>query len=182
MRTMNKKETKKKANDLLASGVAKTEVFAQLSGQGVKDSYIAHFVASYVDPARCARHDRKVDILIWLMLVQTLFVFAVGYGIGQKVGGNAKWIVTLGITSIPLLFAWGFYKHFAGAYNAYLLLSIIQLPKQLGGLATTPISTGIGLAIGVGMIAYVWYVRHSLFPDFGFISPKKVKGQYAFTD
>jgi hypothetical protein len=177
---MNKKEAKQKITELIDAGAAKAEVFAQIKGQGVKDAHLAHYIAGYASPALCAQHDRKVDILIWLMLVQTLFVFAVGYGIGQKVGGNAKWIITLAITAIPLLFAWGFYKHFAGAYNAYILLSIVQLPKQFSGFSATPISTGIGLAIGLGMLAYVWYVRHCLFPDFGFISPNKVKGQYVF--
>lgn len=177
---MNKKEIKTRVTDLIASGVLKSEVFTRLRGQGVKDSHLAHFIASYVDPARCTKNERKVDILILLMFVQALFVFAVGYGIGQKIGGNAKWVVALGITSIPLLFAWGFYKHFAGAYNAYFFLSIIQLPKQFEGFFATPISSGIGLVIGICMIAYVWYVRHSLFPDFGFITPKKEKGQYVF--
>jgi hypothetical protein len=30
------------------------------------------------------------------------------------------------------------------------------------------------------MFAYVWYVREKIFPDFAFVSPKKVKGKYIF--
>lgn len=32
------------------------------------------------------------------------------------------------------------------------------------------------------MLVYVWYVRQKIFPDFSFIAPKKIKGQYVFTN
>ena len=42
---MNKKEIKAKVTDLISSGMAKSEVFTQLSGHGVKDSQLAYFIA-----------------------------------------------------------------------------------------------------------------------------------------
>jgi len=84
------------------------------------------------------------------------------------------------IGSIPLMFAWGFYKHRVGAYNAYIILTITQLPRSLGDFAHSPVASTIGLAIGLGILGYVWFVRHKLFPDFAFVTPRKVKGQYAF--
>ncbi|HEX5337932.1 MAG TPA: hypothetical protein VFW53_05815, partial [Gallionella sp.] len=102
--------------------------------------------------------------------------------IGSKIGPNAQWIIGAIVASIPLLFAWGFYKNHAGAYNAYILLAIIQLPKQFSGFADSPVATAIGLAVGAGLLIFVWYVRQKLFPDFAFTAPKKVKGQYVFSD
>ena len=178
---MNKKEIKEKVSTLISSGVEKSSVFAQLSGQGVKDSQLAHLIASYADPRLCEENDRKVNVIITLMFIQAAIVFLLGFGIGAKIGPNARWIIGGLIALIPLLFAWGFYKHSAGAYNAYILLSIIQLPRQLDGFSSSPIATIIGLSIGISLVAFIWYVRGKIFPDFAFITPKKVKGQYVFS-
>ena len=177
---MNKKEIKAKVTDLISSGMAKSEVFTQLSGHGVKDSQRAYFIASYAAPRLCDAHDRKVNIIITLMFAQAAIAFLMGFGIGAKIGPNARWIIGGLIALIPLLFAWGFYKNVAGAYNAYILLSIIQFPRQLEGFTSSPIATSIGLAVGIGMVAFVWYVRGKVFPDFAFIAPKKIKGKYVF--
>lgn len=178
---MNKNEIKARVNDLLASGTAKSDVFAQLTGQGVKDSQLAHFIASYADQQRCDEHSRKVNVLITIMFVQALIAFLIGFGAGMKIGPNAKWIISLASASIPLLFAVGFYKHFAGAYNAYIVLTIIQLPKSLVGLSSNPTATTAVFAINLAVVGYVWYVREKIFPDFAFVGPKKIKGQYVFS-
>jgi hypothetical protein len=178
---MNKKEIQAKVAELLASGTSKSAVFNQLSGQGIKDRQLAHFIASYADPIRCHAHDGKINIIITLMFIQAIIAAFMGIVIGAKIGPNAKWIVPALIALIPLLFAWGFYTHRAWAFNAYILLSIIQLPKSLEGFMASPIASSIGLAISVGMLAYVWYVREKVFPDFAFISPKKLKGEYVFS-
>lgn len=177
---MDKKEIKAKVTELLSSGIGKSEVFTQLSGQGVKDSQLAYFVASYADPVRCSEHDKKVSILITLMFIQALIVFVMGFNIGTTIGPNAKWIAGGTLMLIPLLFAWGFYKHKVGAYNAYILLSIIQFPKSFEGFTSAPIASTVGIAINLGMLAYIWYVREKIFPGFALMTPKKIKGQYVF--
>ncbi|HJW25240.1 MAG TPA: hypothetical protein VJ576_10110 [Rhodocyclaceae bacterium] len=177
---MNKTEIKAKIAELISSGVAKTEVFARLSGQGVKDKQLADLIASYADPRLCAQHYDKVNILLTLMFIQAVIVFLLGFSMGLRIGPNAKWIMGGLLALIPLAFAWGFHRNSAGAYNAYILLSIIQMPRQLDGFISSPIATSVGLAIGIGMLAFVWYVRQKLFPDFAFMGPRKVKGQYVF--
>jgi hypothetical protein len=178
---MNKKEIQAKVRELLAAGTTKTEVFAQLTGQGVKDSQLAYFIASYADPNRCDDHERKVNILITIMFVQALIAFFLGFGIGAKIGPHAMLVVGALIALIPLLFAWGFFAHRVGAYNAYIFLTIIQLPRSFEGFASSPVATSIAIAFNVAILAYVWYVREKLFPDFSFITPKKVKGEYVFS-
>ena len=178
---MNKNEIQAAVTDMLGKGMGKSAVFAELSGQGVKDSRLAYMVASYADPDRCDAHDRKVNILVTIMFVQAVIAFLMGFAIGAQIGPAAKWVIGGLIAAIPLLFAWGFYRHKVGAYNTYLLLTIIQLPRSLDGFATNPVATGIALALNVAVLAYVLYVRQKLFPDFVFVTPKKVKGQYVFS-
>lgn len=178
---MNKKEIQAKVHDLLAAGTAKTDAFTQLAGQGVKDSKLAYFIASYADPNRCDKQERKVNILITIMFAQALITSFLGFGIGATIGPNAKWIVGALIALIPLLFAWGFYTHRVGAYNAYILLAIVQLPRSFEGFTSSPVATSIAIAVNVAVLGYVWYVREKLFPDFAFITPKKIKGKYVFS-
>lgn len=178
---MNKKEIKAQVKELISSGVPKPEVFAKLSGKGLKDNQLAHFIASYADPYLCDLHDRKINVLITLMFIQAVFALLAGFGIGAQIGPNAQLIFAALCALVPLLFAFGFYKHMAGAYNAYILLAIVNLPRQLEGFSSSPVVTSVALAMSVGMLGYVWYVRQKIFPDFSFISPKKIKGQYVFS-
>ena len=179
---MNKKEIQAKVRELLLAKTPKATVFRQLSGQGVKDSQLAYFIASYADPQRCKRYQSQVNILIGIMFVLALIGFFVGFGIGAKISPNAQWITGALIALITLLFAWGFYANRVGAYNAYIMLSLIQLPKSLEGFTSDPIPTTIAFAINIALLAYVLYVQKKIFPDFAFITPKKVKGEYVFTD
>ena len=71
----------------------------------------------------------------------------------------------------------GFYTHRVGAYNAYILLSVIQLPRSFEGFTSSPVATLIAVGLSVGVLAFVWYVRSKLFPDFAFITPKKIRGR-----
>ncbi|HEY4541221.1 MAG TPA: hypothetical protein VIG66_02480 [Noviherbaspirillum sp.] len=179
---MKKKEIQAKVRDMLAAGVAKSAVFGLFSGKGMRDSRLAYLIASYVDERRCDEHDGKINVLIGIMFVQALIAFLPGFAIGASIGPNAKWIIGGFVASIPLLFAWGFYKHKVGAYNAYLLLSLVHLPKTVKGWDEDPIVASIALVVNLSILAFVWYVREKLFPDFAFITPKKIKGKYVFAD
>jgi len=179
---MNKTEVKTRVKDLLSSGTTKTEAFAQLTGQGIKDSKLAYIIASYPDPVRCEEHSGKVNVLITVMFIQAVIAFLLGFGIGAKVGPNARWIMGFVIALIPLLFAWGFYANRVGAYNAYIVLSMVNLSKAFNDFSSTPIASSVGIAIGIGLIGYVWYIREKIFPGFAFMAPKKVKGEYVFED
>ncbi|WP_455232813.1 hypothetical protein [Geopseudomonas aromaticivorans] len=72
---MNKKEINYKVKNLISSGVPRSEVFSQLSGQGLKDGQLAYLIASYADPILCHIHDRKVSFAIALMFIQAAVAF-----------------------------------------------------------------------------------------------------------
>ena len=178
---MDKKETKKKVAELLNSGIPKSEVFQSLAGGVVRDSQLALFIASHPNQNLYEEHYKKVNVLISIMFFQALFAAFLGFGIGSKIGPISMWIFAALIALIPLLFAFGFYKNHVGTYNAYILLTLIQAPKMFTGITQTPVATGIGIVIGLFILGYVWYVRSLLFPDFTFITPKKIKGKYVFS-
>ncbi len=37
------------------------------------------------------------------------------------------------------------------------------------------------MAINIVLLAFVWYVRVKIFPDFAFVGPRRVNGKYLFT-
>ena len=90
---MNKKEAKAKVKDLLSSGVPRSEVFTQLSGQGIKDSLLASLIASSADPYLYHMHDRKVNAVITLMFIQAALALLIGFSIGSAIGPDARWVV-----------------------------------------------------------------------------------------
>jgi hypothetical protein len=178
---MEKSEIIKMARELLAAGQGKTATFAQLSGQGAKDKQLAKAIASYPDPELAEAHRGKVRVLIVIMLIQAILAFFIGYGIGYKIGPNAPWIASALMTLVPLAFAWAFYANKAVAYEAYVMLSILGVARTLDGFATAPASTLAGLVISAALCGFVLYVQFKVFPDLGFLSPKKVDGKFVFT-
>ena len=179
---MDKKEIRARADYMLASGRPRAEVFDLLAGRGLKDSALAYHVAAWPAPDRVEAQHGKVRVLIWVMAAQALLAFALGFGIGLNMSAGARWTMAFLIAAIPLLFAWGFHKNKVGAYNAYLLLSVIQLPRQFDGFSESPIASSLAIAVGLAILGFVAMVRHRLFPDFVWLSPRKVKGRYALTD
>jgi len=178
---MNKKEAKAKVKELLSSGVPRSEVFTRLSGHGVKDRLLARLIASTADPYLCDIHDSKVNAVITLMFIQAALALLLGFIIGSTIGPNARWVVGGLGALIPLLFAWGFYNHLAGAYNAYIVLSMGSTAQQVEGLISGSVIMFVSSAIGIGIFAYIFYVRQKLFPDLAFFTPRKVKGRYIFS-
>ena len=178
---MNRKQIKLKVAELLAAGTPKSAVFAELSGQGLKDRRLAYLIAAYPEPHRCLEHERSNNALITLMFVQAVFALISGLAIGAKIGPTAMWVVAGLMALIPLLFAWGFYRHAAGAYHAYIILTVAQMPKQFEGLAGAPILSAVAIGVGLAMAGFVWYVRAKIFPDFTFIAVAKAKGRYVFS-
>lgn len=178
---MTKIEMKTKVYGLLAAGTPKSQVFEQLKGKGVKDKHLARAIASYADPILCNQHKLKLNALIAIMFIQALLGFAFGFTFGMGIGPNAKWVLAGLTATVPLLFAWWFYRHRVTAFHVYIVLAMIQMPSVMKGFTTEPVETSFAILVHVGVLAYVCYVRDKLFPDFAFIWLKKLKGEYKFS-
>jgi hypothetical protein len=178
---MKKKEIQAQVDLRLSNGDSKSSTFRQLSGQGVSDRVVAHMIASYASIELCNRHARLIDAMIVISWLQLAVAVLASIAMSIKSGVLAVVLITALVGAFAYLFVWGFTNNKAWAYNATILLSLINLPQSLTGFFATPISSTIGLVVGVGLIAFTWYVRGKLFPDFAFITPKKIKGTYVFS-
>jgi len=180
---MNKSEIKLKIKELLSSGVGRSETFDLVSDQGVKDSTVATLIASYAAPLLCKQHRGKVHIAISLMVVQSLLIMAIGFVVVTDIAVSSDflWVITALVATIPLLFAWGFYKNHAGAYNACLFISCVQAPRALDNFMSSPIGSSFALAITAILIGFIAYVRWKIFPDIVVFGPRKLKGHYQFS-
>jgi hypothetical protein len=178
---MNKKEVQAEINRRLASGESKSTVFRLMRGNEVSDRRLAYFIASYADPSLCLRYAKLIKAIIAASWVQLAFALLVAVAAGVKMGLIGCLLFVGFIGAFAYLFVWGFTHNKAWAYNATIFMSVINLPKTLGGFSETPGASAVTLLIGVALISFTWYVRSKLFPDFAFISPKKVNGTYAFS-
>ncbi|HEF4774510.1 permease [Burkholderia multivorans] len=188
---MNKKEAKAKIAALLAAGTRKAEVLANLSGQGLKDRVLARLIASRPDPERCRRNKVHVRILIGIAVVQLLISLDIAYSLFELAGrlgssrGSGQGVTLLFVAlTVPLalLFIWGFATNRVGTYHAFIALSLLQLPKTIADLTHDPSDALPTLAITAVLIGYVWFVRNRMFPDYGWFTPRKIDGRYAFVD
>jgi hypothetical protein len=179
---LDKKEIKQQITRMLEAGRSKTETFQAFSGGAAKDRLLAFWIASYSDQNLYEQHYRKINILITIIFIQALLGAVVGFGLGAAIGPTAALGFAALCGLIPLLFAYGFYRNYAGAYNIYIALSVVQIPRALAHFGEAPVISAIGMGISLAMLAFVWYLRTQLFPDFAFIKPKKVKGQYVFSN
>ncbi|WP_431259335.1 hypothetical protein ACQ86G_03450 [Roseateles chitinivorans] len=158
---------------MLAEGTGKTEVFRQLSGQGVKDRLLATWLANKPDLQAFAEMRLHVNILTGLMVLQALIILGITASVSVFLG--------LALMLIPLLFAWGFRQPRAGAYNAYVFLSIITLGRNATHMFPLTAGSIVGFAISLGMIGYVFWVQRRLFPDTSFVGPNRKGRQFVFT-
>ncbi|TCW79612.1 permease [Burkholderia sp. SRS-46] len=180
---MNKTEAKTKIAAMLSAGSKKGDVLAALSGQGIKDRVLANLIASRPDPERCRQNRLHVRLLIALGILQLLFCLWVAYTLFVEVGSIGAIALFLALTvPLSLLFIWGFATYRVGAYHAYIALSIAQMPKLIGHLATDPGDALIGLAISIALVVYVYFVRNRLFPDYVWFRPRKAQGRYVFAE
>ncbi len=179
---MNKKQIQEAIHTHLSRGRPKHEVFRMMSGQGVSDRVVAHTIAAHASPERLRLHAKLIDAMIVISWLQ--MALAVGMGVLMGIGTHAGWIALLVITAIlgglTYLFVWGFTRNRAWAYNATILLCILNLPQALTDIPGNPTGGTMTLVINLAIIGFTWYVRSKVFPDFAIFSPRKVKGAYVF--
>lgn len=179
---MDKKEVRTRIDEMLSAGVKKQDVFATLSGKGVKDRVLAYWIAAYAGPRRCAANRSHIRTLIVIACIELVLGMFVAFGAGAQISPMANLFIGVIAALFGILFVWGFAKNKANIYNGFILLSLTLLPRAFQGFSAEPGTTAIAVAISLALIAYVWFVRNRLFPDFAFISPRKMNGKYVFSD
>jgi hypothetical protein len=179
---MKNKEIQHRVNALLDSGMTKAAVFEQLKQAGAKEKRLAYMIGAHIDPARISKNEIHIRIIIIINVLLMLLSFFIGFFIDPNFSLGGKFFVGTLCALIPAAFVYGFGKHNVGAYNAFILLSIMGLHRVFSGFHEDPQATLIALGINILIIGYVWFVRNRLFPDFHSFSPRKVKGNYVFTE
>ena len=179
---MEKKEIKAEIKRLLPT-TSRKEIYQSLLEKGADKKTAARCLASTPDMAAAAFHQDKTNILIagMLLLMAASIVLFLFIGLLDK---SADVGVIIGfVVLFSLLFCWGFYKNSLLAYNAYIVIALIQFPGLFEDFMASPIINTIMLAISVFLFALVWILRSKIYPDDDdWFGPKKVNGNYVFTD
>lgn len=184
---MTKQDIRKQVFQLLDSGMPKAQVFERLSGQGIRDNVLALIIGTYPCQKRYTANEKYINLLMGLMVFYAVIrvIFAVDIvkanpQLLEQFGVFFTWLLPMISAAVPMLFAWGFYKHRAFFYNFYILFTCLQLSNiHLDQLDAKVVFV---LIFSVATFAYVWWLRARLFPDLFLISPNKQDGKFVFTD
>ncbi|MCP4597507.1 hypothetical protein [Neptuniibacter sp.] len=176
-----KEEAKKRVVEMLGSGVPKKEVFEQLKDRGIRDNKLAMMIASVPDELLCILHEGKNNILV---IVYSLLAILAIWGTYMTAPDNIRTFSLVILIVTNLLFIWGFFSFKLIAYNVFIFLSLVTIPKDaVAVIAANDIPGMVGIGLSVLVLAYVWFIRSRLYPDIGFIGVKKDKaGQYQFSE
>ncbi|RON10080.1 hypothetical protein BK659_09260 [Pseudomonas brassicacearum] len=179
---MDRKKIKRQLEEMLEAGRSRTDTFKAFAGGEIKDRVLAYWIAAYPDQDLYEAHYRKINTLVTISFIQALLGTVLGYLLGANIGPKASIILAAIAGVVPLLFAYGFYRNSAQAYTIYIVLTISQLPRLLSGFSEAPLVATAGAVYTLGMLFFVMRLKSLLFPDFAFFGPKKVKGQYVFSN
>ncbi len=179
---MNKQDIRADIERRIALGEGKSSIFQTLQGQGVSDGTLANLIASHADPALVTQHARYIKGMVVVAWLQLVLGVLIGLSLTLKMGSGIGLVATAFIGGFAYLFVWGFQRNRAWAYNASIVLSIINLPKALNDVSTEPASSVFALVLGLAWIAFTWFVRGKLFPDFVLLGPRKVGKAYQFSN
>lgn len=178
---MNKKEIHAEVNRRLAQGDSKTVTFKALRGQGVRDAVLANMIASYAEPARVEAHATAVKVLVLITGVQLVMAAMVTFVLSLSMGWLAAVAFTTVVGAFCYLFVWGFRHHRAWAYNVSIFLTVINLHRHFKDFGAAPVMNTLLLLFSLGVLGLTLYLRLKLFPDFVFITPQKIRGEYKFS-
>lgn len=179
---MGQKSLKQQIDERLSKGMSKAEVFAELHGTSAQDRRIAQLIAAYPDPVLCERHKTLRRLVLALASVQ--LVVAVGYGLLVQQDGGALLRLWAGLAAVFVqgVLLWAFIRNSVGAYNAYIVLAMSQLSRPFLLWKSNPGVALAAVALSLGLMFFVRYVRLRLFPDATLLGVKKIRGRYAFLE
>lgn len=177
---MSKKDMKKEMQALHDQGQHKMDIFNEFKGKGLKEKELAQIVAQLKDRTLCALYETKNNILITLIFIQTFFVAFASYQIAIQSNFSPYVFAAVG-ASIGLLFIYGFYRFSPVAYQVFILLTIIRLPREIEPLSKGGAVELIAFVVSMCIFIYVWYLKSKLYPDLGLFGAKKSNGVYNFS-
>ena len=184
MMSTSKRDTRKRIAEYLAQGMSREDAFYRLQGGVFSDRNLATILAATPDLALVDANKWKVRLMRLVSFLQVLLGLFVGWQIGAPLGEGSAVLCSLMMALIPSLMFWGFLRNSINAYNAYILVQLLQIPPQtkmlIDGGWETP-AGWIGVAITMSLISYAFVLRRLLFPSMGIFSARSSKdGEYVF--
>ena len=179
-----KRDTRKRITEYLAQGMSREEVFYRLQGGAFSDRNLATIIAATPNPQLIEGHKWKIRFMCTVSILQVLLGLFVGWQIGAPLGDGSAFLCSLLMALVPSLMFWGFLRNSINAYNAYILVQLLQIPPQskllIDGGWETP-AGWIGMLITLSLITYAFVLRRRLFPGMGLFSARSSKGgEYVF--
>lgn len=179
---MNLKHLRLEIEQRLTSGESKTAVFHDVQRQGLPERTAATWIAAYAAPELCRRYAGIKNTMVALAVVELLFGFVLAAVLGLELGASWGLFAAVLAGMVGGGFVWGVVRNRLWAYNTAIVMTLCNLPRTVLDLLRQPSEAAIALAIGLPLLAFTWYVRNRLFPDVGFLGPRRQNGRYVFAN
>ncbi|WP_422472538.1 hypothetical protein [Endozoicomonas sp. ALB032] len=176
---MKKRKVKQEMQELLNKGIGKSEIYKKYQDNGLPEKKLALMVTALPDPFLCQKYEKMNNLLILVMFVQASIAALIGFDTGALLGGHNIILFGLIGIAVPVLFIIGFYRYSLTAYNAFLILGIIQFPRLFKDIGQVPVFTTLVVVFSILSMGYVWFLKSRLYPDSGLFGVKK-KGRGYF--
>lgn len=163
---------------LLNKGLRKSDIYKKYQDCGFPEKKLALMVAALPDQFLCHKYEKMNNLLILLMFIQACISALFGFNTGALMGGNNILLFGLISIAVPMLFIIGFYRYSLTAYNAFIILGIIQFPRLFKDAYQEPVLTALIITFSILTMAYVWYLKSRLYPESGLFGLKKSDGEY----
>jgi phosphoglycerol transferase MdoB-like AlkP superfamily enzyme len=180
---MSLKEIKKDIEKDFNEGEKKSVLFKKYKDKDVKenkkikDVQLATIISTLKDPELMKKHKVANNILITIMTILLILTI-----LGQ-VAAEAPILLIVLLMIIPLLLIKGFVNNNYMAYNAYIILSMLNFSNILKAIKAEPAVGMIALVISISLFVFVWKLKSKLFPNMGFFGAKKNKNkEYLITE
>ncbi|MFM2480682.1 hypothetical protein [Celerinatantimonas sp. YJH-8] len=176
---MNTKEIKRKIEQQICSGVSKTVIFEQLTAAGIPERKAAFWIASYAKPELIRANQFHVRSVFSINVIIAVLAFLAGFSVASGISALFAGVL---LAIIPALLSMGFYKNLLGSYQAFIILTIVGLPRLFERMHELQGTLIFALLLNVALLGYICFVRIRIFPDMHWFGPRKKNGHYIFTD
>jgi hypothetical protein len=174
---MSWKEIVKKIEKDFEEGESRSDLFKKYKesdikeGKKIKEQQLATIISSLKDQDLIEEYKTTNNILIGIMSVVSVINFL------SLMASTGSIIFTFVIMLIPAFLIYGFVKNSLVAYNAYIILLMLNLPQTLQLMQEDPAVGLIALVVSLLMFLFVSKLKSNLFPYMGFFGAKKNKNQ-----
>ena len=171
-KSLNKKEAFKTIQNRIQENIPRQEILNELSEQYYDKNTISALIASTIDPQTKEKYKLLNNFLLGLLALTIIAKILIGIALLSSLSPFLIPIAFL-LPIITIWFALEVSKFKGYIYNILGILAIASIFNTIGKLEESGIYGIIDVVIVVAICGLSFYLGKMMFPNYGFLGPKK---------